>query len=145
MTAVIGIDPGVNMGIAVYYKGRLLELETWTVLHTIQFINDELDDKKLIVIEDSRLQSYMFTGAKDNRLSALKQARNLGSVDGICTIIEAICATKNIDLICISPKQKGKKLTAKEFEQKTGWTKSSNQHERDAACVAWRYRNGVKL
>ena len=85
----------------------------------------------------------MFTGAKDSRASALKQARNLGSVDGICTLIEAICATRETELICISPKGKGKKLNKAEFEQKTGWLNSSNQHCRDAAVVAWRYRNGI--
>jgi hypothetical protein len=143
MSLVIGIEPGVNMGIAVYIDGKLSKIDTMTVLGVICWLPGQLSEKTLIVIEDSRLQSYMFTGAKDNRASALKQARNLGSVDGICTLIEEICATRKNDLICISPKSKGKKLNRAELEQKTGWVKPSNQHCRDAAVVAWRYRNGI--
>ena len=143
MSLVIGIDPGVNMGIAVYIDGKLSKIDTMTVLGVICWLPGQLSDNTLIVIEDSRMQSYMFTGSKDNRASALKQARNLGSVDGICTLIAAICATRKTELICISPKGKGKKLNKEEFEQKTGWKKPSNQHCRDAAVVAWRYRNGI--
>ena len=34
------------------------------------------------------------------------------------------------------------KLDAARFKALTGWAAPSNQHQRDAAVVAWRYRNG---
>ena len=41
----------------------------------------------------------------------------------------------------ISPKGKGAKVNAERFEQVTGWTGASNEHTRDAAMVAYPYRN----
>ena len=40
----------------------------------------------------------------------------------------------------VGPKHKGAKLDAEQFAKVTGWTGSSNQHERDADMVAWQYR-----
>ena len=43
----------------------------------------------------------------------------------------------------ISPLGKGHKMAADQFERITGWSKPSNQHERDAAMVAWPYRGAA--
>jgi hypothetical protein len=138
---IIGIDPGVNIGVASYRNGMLFSLDTYTIaelideLKILQFCNCK------VVIEDSRLQSHLFTGSESKRSAALKIARDVGGVDMICRIIDQLAEENNIDIIGISPKSKGKKLGAEEFKKITGWTKQSNQHERDAAMVAWRFRN----
>ena len=138
---VIGIDPGVNNGVAIYIDGNLDRLETHTVLSLIEFLKDLKSSKYKACIEDSRLQSHLFTGSCDNRAAALKIARDVGGGDMICRIIEQLAEENNMDIIGISPKSKGKKLGSEEFNKITGWTKQSNQHERDAAMVAWRFRN----
>ena len=44
----------------------------------------------------------------------------------------------------VSPLQKGSKVNRDDFAIKTGWVDKSNEHNRDAAMVAWPFRNGAK-
>jgi hypothetical protein len=75
-----------------------------------------------------------------SRAAALKIARNVGQIDAWCSLITAICADLGIPAHGISPTAKGAKLDAEAFALVTRWTGRSNQHERDAAMVAWPYR-----
>ena len=92
-----------------------------------------------MVFEDSRLQSHTWSKAP-SRAVAAKMARNVGEIDAWCRLITAICERQSVAAHGISPKGKGAKRTAAQFELLTGWAKRCNQHERDAACVAWPYR-----
>lgn len=92
-----------------------------------------------VVFEDSRLQSHVWTSVP-SKAAALKMARNIGQIDAWCTLITAVCADLGIAAHGISPAGKGGKLNAAEFERLTGWVGRSNEHERDAAVVAWKYR-----
>ena len=95
-----------------------------------------------VVFEDSRLISHSFTTVK-SRAGALKIARNVGEIDAWCKLIVLACESLNIPAHGISPKAKGKKLNADQFKALTGWALKSNQHERDAAMVAWKYRGAA--
>ena len=133
---IIGIDPGQSTGIATFDGGELIGLKTikpWQLPGLIHKLADR------VVFEDSRLQSNVWTTIK-SRSGALKMARNLGQVDAWCSMITAVCAELQIPCHGISPKNKGVKLDAKRFQSSTGWGEKSNQHERDAAMVAWPYR-----
>ena len=55
-------------------------------------------------------------------------------------MIVAVCGQHGVPAHGISPKEKGAKLDAATFALMTGWQGKSNQHERDAAMVAWPYR-----
>ena len=143
---VIGIDPGVDNGIAIFVDGKLIKLDTFTVIGLVGWLPQQCTDKTVIVLEDSRDQSYMFNGDKLSRPQALKIARNVGMVDQVCRIVEEICTIRPVKkLIKVSPLKKGAKVEdCKIFNAQTGWDKKSNQHNRDAAIVAWRFRNGAK-
>ena len=132
---IVGIDPGASTGIAIYHGGKL------TSLHTVEphQLESIISTAGRVVYEDSRLISHMFTTVK-SRPAALKMARNVGEIDPWCKLIVAICDRKGIPVHGISPKHKGAKLDAAQFKAATGWTERSNQHERDAAMVAWTYR-----
>lgn len=132
---IVGIDPGASTGIAIYHGGKLASL------HTIEphQLESVISTAGRVVYEDSRLISHMFTTVK-SRPAALKMARNVGEIDAWCKLIVAICDRKGIPVHGISPKHKGAKLDAAQFKAATGWTERSNQHERDAAMVAWTYR-----
>ena len=137
---ILGIDPGASTGVAVYIDGKLEKLATvepWRIPEVIQ-----AHGASRVVFEDSHLTSFMFTTAP-SRAAALKMARNVGEVDAWCKLIVAVCDQLKIPAHSISPKQKGAKLDAKAFERLTGWASQSNQHERDAAAVAWPYRGAV--
>ena len=135
---LIGLDPGASTGVAIYIGGKLDKLETvepWRIPEVIQ-----AHGAHRVVFEDSRLTSYMFTTVK-SRPAALKMARNVGEIDAWSKLIVAVCEQLKIPAHGISPKQKGAKLDAKEFERLTGWTGRTNSHERDAAMVAYQYRS----
>lgn len=137
---ILGIDPGASTGVAVYIDGKLNRLETIEPWQIPRLFDGFRVDR--VVFEDSRLTSFMFTTAP-SRAAALKMARNVGEIDAWSKLICAVCEQLNIPAHGISPKQKGAKLDAKAFERLTGWTSQSNQHERDAAAVAWPYRGAV--
>lgn len=134
---ILGIDPGASTGVAVYIDGKLNRLETIEPWQIPRLFDGFRVDR--VVFEDSRLTSFMFTTAP-SRAAALKMARNVGEIDAWSKLICAVCEQLKIPAHGISPKQKGAKLDAKEFERLTGWTGPSNEHTRDAAAVAWPYR-----
>lgn len=136
---IIGIDPGQRTGVAVYRDGALIELRTVSP-DQIAGVLEELAPE-LVVFEDSRKQSAVFIRGTNAR-SMLKIARNVGEVDQLCRQIEALCDRMRIACVGVSPLRKGAKLSAARFCAMTGWPGRSNQHERDAAMVAWPYRRG---
>lgn len=138
--SVVGIDPGQATGLAVYDKGKLIELHTVTP--------DELENwlaknqPQVVIFEDSRGTGKTFTAAKARSVAAaLKIARNVGEIDRLCKDIAAMCKRLGIECYGVAPVDKGAKRNAKDFAQITGWSGRSNQHARDAAMVAWPYRN----
>jgi len=141
MKTVLGVDPGAHTGLAIFHDGKL------AALRTIQPVDLEQEILAIwparVIFEDSRLQSHTWTQSK-SRAAAAKMARNVGQVDAWCGLIVAICAKHGIPAHGISPKGKGGKLNAEQFEKATGWTASSNEHSRDAAMVAWPYRRADK-
>jgi hypothetical protein len=136
---IIGIDPGAKTAIAHYFDGALAGIHTTDILGAISFIR--VERPVLVILEDSTLTSHIFTAPGVAHRAALKVARNIGEIDAYCKIIKQVCGDLGIAYRSISPKDKGKKIDAKEFERITGWTEKSNQHERDAAMVAWRFRS----
>ena len=135
---ILGIDPGSHTGLATYIGGKLVHLDTIAPVEIAARI--ELARSTRVVFEDSRLLSYTWTQVK-SRPAALKMARNVGEVDAWCKLIVAVCDQFAIPAHGISPKGKGAKVNAERFEQVTGWTGASNEHTRDAAMVAYPYRN----
>lgn len=137
---LIGIDPGVQTGIAIYRAGQLDELRTIAPNEIADCIHGQQPGR--VIFEDSRLTSFMFTQVK-SRAAALKMARNVGEIDAWCRLIVLVCGELNIAAHGISPKRKGAKVGGAEFARLTGWLAKSNQHERDAAMVAHPYRRSV--
>lgn len=143
MSKIIGIDPGAATGLAIFEGGRLLALETIEPLHVERTIRAMAPAR--VIFEDSRLQTYAWNARSKGAMGAkLATARDLGRVDMLCALIVAICAEQSIDAHGISPADKGPKRAAANFAAYTGWTGRCNQHERDAAMVAWPYRGAVK-
>ena len=137
MTVIIGLDPGIETGLAVYQQGALVELAT---IHPASIRAALVQwSPKRVVFEDSRLQGHAWTTHR-NRAAALKMARNVGEVDAWCRLIVEHCAELGIVAHGISPKGKGAKLNAEQFQALTGWKGRTNQHERDSAMTAWPYR-----
>lgn len=136
---VLGLDPGVNTGLAVYRDGKLVELDTIEP-YQIHNVWSSFYEAKFVVFEDSRLQSHVWIPSQSKGVAA-NIARKIGMVDAWCYMIERGCELYDIPYMRVSPKAKGEKLNAEDFKRITGWTGKSNQHERDAAMVAWQFRS----
>ena len=136
---LLGIDPGVRTGLAIFREGELVALETIRPLEierTIRALNPHR-----VIFEDSRLEKRAWNArSKANYGAALATARSLGHVDALCALIVEVCQELGISAHGISPTAKGAKLDAATFARATGWTEGSNQHCRDAAMVCWPYR-----
>ena len=135
---IVGIDPGTSTGFAVYRSGKLLSLQTIHPLDIASTLAQWMPAR--VIFEDSRLTSHLFTTNK-NQAVAKSMARKVGQVDAYCGLITAACERLEIPAHGISPAQKGKKVNAEDFAALTGWTGLSNEHTRDGAMVAWKYRN----
>lgn len=142
MIRILGIDPGQNTGLAAFDGGRLDWLDTISPCELERRIKAVMPLR--VVFEDSRLESKVWT-ASGSRAAALKIARNVGQIDAWCCLITSICADLGIPAHGISPKAKGAKLGAEQFARVTGWSGRCNEHERDAAMVAWPYRNAAEV
>lgn len=140
MKTILGLDPGVQTGIAVLVGGTLTFLDTCHPLDIQKHLIAHRPDR--VVFEDSRLTSHLFTTNKKQAV-AKSMARKVGQVDMVCGMIVEACDRLAIPAHGISPKGKGAKLNAAQFKAVTGWEGSSNQHERDSCMVAWSYRNAA--
>ncbi|CAN7454768.1 hypothetical protein LJR099_003059 [Variovorax paradoxus] len=138
---ILGIDPGASTGLACFDSGVLTWLRTIEPHSIEHFLRHHAPAR--VVFEDSRLESKVWTTA-GSRAAALKIARNVGQIDAWCSLITAICADLGIPAHGISPTAKGAKLDAEAFALVTRWAGRSNQHERDAAMVAWPYRRTAR-
>ena len=135
---VLGIDPGASTGIATFEAGVLAALETIAPYQIERTLRERMPAR--VVFEDSRLQSHTWTRAKTVAASA-KMARNVGQIDAWCGLIASICEELGIPAHGVSPASKGTKVDAGRFARITGWSGSTNEHNRDAAMVAWPYRH----
>lgn len=142
MNVILGIDPGVNTGVAIFVDGVLMELLTIPPHHIERTLRERMPSR--VVFEDSRLQSHTWTRGKTQEASQ-KMARNVGQVDARCADITSHCADLGIPAHGISPAGKGGKMDAQRFAAVTGWAGPSNEHSRDAAMVAWPYRRATDL
>ena len=147
---ILGIDPGQHCGLAYYNAGELCETAT-VAPHQLpgailDFWNanavpkNTADHNPIIVFEDSRLQSHVWVADAYGKQKAHKIARNVGMVDMVCAIIAGLCVEHNLKHFAMSPRAKGAKINAEQFALITCYTGHTNQHERDAAMVAWPYR-----
>lgn len=137
MTIVLGIDPGASTGFALFVDGVLKSLSTGAPSDVHSVI--ALHAPTLVVFEDSRLTSPTWSRSV-SRQAMLKIARNVGMVDGCCAMVTQACDALQVPCRGISPKHKGRKLDATSFAAVTGWSRRCNQHERDAAMVAYPFR-----
>lgn len=140
MIVMLGIDPGEATGVAEFRGGELESLRTVAPVDLAGVLM-ELRPKS-VIYEDSRLQSRVWVpgATAGSKAKGMSIARDLGRVDARCADLVELCARLGILARGVSPRAKGAKFARERFAQVTGWTGSSNQHERDAAMVAWPYR-----
>jgi len=134
---IVGIDPGQKTGIAVILDCVLGTMTTERPENVAPVLQEWMP--RLVIFEDSR-RNTVYHRRGQNARTMLHIARSVGEIDQLCREIENTCERLGIKCIGVSPQRKGAKIKAGEFAAITGWQGRSNQHERDAAMVAWPYR-----
>lgn len=143
---ILGIDPGEHTGLAYFENGRLIEMRECAPEYLAATLANVASMVALVVFEDSRKAQHVWTGA-GSMAQRLKMARNVGEIDAWCRLIEATCALHGIPCIGLPPSEKaghasGGKLSEETFRNFTGWAGArTNQHKRDAALIAWKFRS----
>lgn len=134
MSLVIGIDPGVNTGFAVWDKRSqwLLEVTSLTIVEAFDRLDAMTRGGAEIEVrfEDARLRTWFAQKGRE----ALQGA---GSIKRDCSVWETYLRTRGIPYKAVKPAPGATKWDAAKFARITGWTKRTNEHARDAAGLVF--------
>jgi hypothetical protein len=129
----IGIDTGVNTGIAVWFsEQKKLTVVASGMIHecfpiVMKLFNNEYKTPIKVRVEDARQRKYI-TGGREKLQGA-------GSVKRDAKIWEDFLKDYGIPYEMVAPKNNKTKLTAEAFKKLTGWEGKTNSHGRDAAML----------
>jgi len=129
----IGIDPGVNTGVALSCKARLRDVLTMSAVEAEQYVLKERDIEPLdliVVFEDARLRKWFGNAGREVLQGA-------GSIKRDCGRWEEFLSFHNIHFMARAPQKGGTKMDAERFNKLTGWTGRTSEHARDAALLVW--------
>lgn len=126
----IGIDPGVNTGVAVWDSNskKFLSIETMPILQAISTVNVYRD--AVIIIEDARQRKWFGNSGKERLQGA-------GSIKRDCQIWQEFLESNEITHYWVAPKNNKTKLDTMQFKQITGYVGRTNVHGRDAAMLTY--------
>ena len=136
---VVGIDPGVHTGLAVWDTSsrRLLDVRCSGIVEAMRYVRELMDTRGvgLIVFEDARQRKWI---PRERDLRQFKgRAMGAGSVKRDSGIWEEFCEVYRIDCVKTPPRQGMTKLTDATFRGITGYDARTNNHGRDAAMLVF--------
>lgn len=129
---LIGIDPGVNTGFAVWSRKdeTLINVETYSILDAqAEVLRWKYTNIGIcLIIEDARKRKWFGPNAEAKRQGA-------GSVKRDCKLWEDFCNREGIPFRLVHPKRGATKVKTVEFQALTGWRGRTSVHARDAAML----------
>lgn len=134
---VVGIDPGLNTGIAVWETSSrsFLDIRTVGIVAGMDYL-DELRTRQGIahvVFEDARKRTWI---PREKDIAQMKgRAMGAGSVKRDCAIWEEWCIARHIQFVATKPRAGMTKLTDEQFRRLSGYDRRTNNHGRDAAML----------
>lgn len=142
-TFVIGIDTGVNTGIATWNTAtRQFELiKTATIHKALMYVKQMYDTHGgsiLVRIEDARLRTWYQSNNK-TREEERKMLQGVGSVKRDAKIWEDFLQDMGIPFEMTHPKDAPTKLNDLSFKRLTKYPKRTSEHSRDAAMLVFGY------
>lgn len=131
---LIGIDPGVNTGFAVWDGKSLIYCKSLNIVEAAMKVKEYADIYNVkVYFEDARQRHWFGSSGREKLLGA-------GSVRRDSQIWETICNVLNIPYQMVAPKDNMTKLNATQFKMFTGWEGRTNEHGRDAAMLVFKRR-----
>ena len=136
---VIGIDPGINTGLAVWdtTSRQFLDIRCTGIVSAMDYLEELRRERGigLVVFEDARQRKWIPREATISE--ARGRAQGAGSVKRDCAIWEAICRDYRLPFDALPPKAGMTKLSADAFARLTGWATRTSNHARDAALLVF--------
>lgn len=136
---VVGIDPGIHTGLAVWDTStrQFLEIRTVGIVAAMEYLSEIRQDRGigLLVFEDARQRTWI---PREKDIRQVKgRAMGAGSVKRDCSIWEEWCKAKGIQFVATRPTTGLTKLTDAYFRGLTGYDRRTNDHGRDAAMLVF--------
>lgn len=134
---IIGIDPGVNTGFALWDRRERVYIQLSCVkiheaMHTIQSLEPEYLSQTLVRVEDARKRKWFGRSGREKLQGA-------GSVKRDAVIWEDFLTSLKIPFEMVAPKNNATKLTADRFAIISKWKGRTNEHMRDAGMLCYGY------
>lgn len=130
----IGIDPGVNTGIAVWERPnkKFIYISSGKILDVMDMVEKAIISRNsFIKCEDPR-KAGAGRQKKDYNI-----AQGAGSIKRDAQIWEDFLKKHNADFVMLKPAAAFTKWKADKFQQLTKWTHQTNEHGRDAAMLVF--------
>lgn len=134
---IIGIDPDLEKsGVAVRWADAL-SLKNLTFVELKDLLELEQPVIKKVVVEAGWLNEKANYHNRPNQTKAAGEriAKNVGENHATGKLIVQLIESMGIPVQQLKPTRS--KLNAKDFNRITGWSKQSNQEQRDAAMLVW--------
>lgn len=133
-TYFIGIDPGVNTGIAVWCpfdkKLRLFTGKIHEAMANIKYYHTSNPGKVFVRLEDARKRRWYGNAGREKLQGA-------GSVKRDCSIWKDYLEFLKVPFELVAPKNNRTKIDGKVFTAMTGFIGRSSGHARDAALLVY--------
>jgi len=132
----IGIDPGVNTGIAIVKDGELIEVATCNIIAAMKKIMIlRLDECKIITIHVENPNFRKYFGK-----SGPEMYQGAGSIKRDYSIWQSFCDEYPMEMVPVPPAAVGSQFdNVKIFEAATGWKGRTSKHARDAAKIVFKF------
>lgn len=124
----IGIDTGVNTGLAIYdpVLSVFLRVDSVKILEAMRVVLKWRGRINRVVVEDARQVKFKTSRYK---------AQGAGSVKRDCQIWQDFLEENGIPYEMVRPNKKITKLDQSLFKRLSGWDGRTNEHSRDAAML----------
>ena len=135
---LIGIDPGVNTGVAAWDRaaGMFVMVDSGTITEVMEAVTLWSHERNFkVFFEDARQRRWIPDTRDLGREMGRRQGA--GSVKRDCQIWEDFCRENGIPYEAVAPQRNRTKLSAAEFARLTGWKGRTNEHGRDAAMLVF--------
>lgn len=134
---VIGLDPGVRTGVALYDRQskQILEAHTLDFCRALDFVCGFSKDEAAIVVEDPGLNRPTFR--HHGQVGREKISQNVGANKAEARLL--ISSLRKMGYLVRTVRPSSAKWTRDQVKRHTGYTGSTSEHSRDAIKLCCGY------